>query len=252
MDLLAVTRALRESWLGTGALLMACFSCVPLKDLSSYSSGSEGVVPEQPESAPAAPSDRPDDSVAQAADAALTPPSGGEMSAGELVDTAPDPMPVGTQPAEQPPTAVVPRAADAADPCSALGGFMIPDSGSCYMVGDNVFAWLDARSFCQAWGGDLVQIDSPQENAALVERIQGSVWIGANDLDEEGMFRWAQGNLLDFEAWNPGQPNNLDGDEDCADLNAFSGRWSDVPCSGDESRRALCERAASAPSVAND
>lgn len=118
---------------------------------------------------------------------------------------------------------------------------MISEAGSCYMLGDNVFSWEDARNFCRAWGGDLVQIDSPGENAVLAERIDGSVWIGANDREEEGTFRWAQGNLIAFDAWGFNQPNDLEGAEDCAELRAADNRWSDVACTGDVVRRALCE-----------
>src|SRR5687768_5570154 len=67
---------------------------------------------------------------------------------------------------------------EAAASCAPMGGFTIPAMGSCYMLGDNVFTWQDARSFCQAWGGDLVEIDSFEENVALARRIDGSVWIG--------------------------------------------------------------------------
>jgi hypothetical protein len=123
-----------------------------------------------------------------------------------------------------------------------MGGFTIAPTQSCYILADDVFAWQDARDLCQAWGGDLVEIGSFEENGALAGRIGGSVWIGATDQAEEGVFRWAGGAPLVYAGWSFNQPNNLQGNEDCAELRALDQRWSDVPCTDDVSRRALCER----------
>jgi C-type mannose receptor len=109
-------------------------------------------------------------------------------------------------------------------------------------VGDTTLSWQDARDFCQAWGGDLVEIGSAEENAELTERIDGAAWIGASDQAEEGTFVWPGGNSLDYEAWFEGQPNNLQGLEDCVELRAIDGQWADTPCMGNVSRQALCER----------
>jgi hypothetical protein len=80
---------------------------------------------------------------------------------------------------------------------------------------------------------------------ALTERVDGSGWIGANDQDAEGMFRWANGAALEFAAWLADladQPNDLGENEDCAELLPFGGNWVDVPCAGELATQALCER----------
>jgi hypothetical protein len=133
-------------------------------------------------------------------------------------------------------------AVDAADECAAMGGFMIAATGSCYRVGDATLTWQDARSFCEAWGGDLVAIGSAEENEALAQQIDGSAWIGATDQDRDGVFVWPGGETLDYVAWGLGQPNNLDGIEQCVELRAFDDQWSDVPCTDDFARQAFCER----------
>jgi hypothetical protein len=134
-------------------------------------------------------------------------------------------------------------AVDAPDDCAAVGGFKLSVNSACYMLGDTTFAWQDARHFCQAWGGDLVEIGSPEENALVAEHIRGSAWIGATDQDQEGVFRWTGGDpLTGFAVWAAGQPDNLQGDEDCSELRAFDREWRDVPCTGDVARQALCER----------
>jgi hypothetical protein len=136
------------------------------------------------------------------------------------------------------------------DACAALGGTGISDLGSCYMFGDNVFSWQDARNFCQAWGGDLIAIESPEENTALADHIDRSVWIGAHDGEAEGTFSWARGNLIEYAAWGSGQPDDLGGVEDCVELRADN-RWNDVACTGEVARRALCEAPSSSSASAD-
>jgi hypothetical protein len=151
--------------------------------------------------------------------------------------------PAGSDPgaSDDSPTTPAPEV-DASPSCATMGGFTIAETGSCYMLGDNVFSWQDARNFCQAWGADLVEIGSLEENTALADRIDGSVWIGATDQDQEGVFRWVGGAPLGYAGWSFNQPNNLQGNEDCTELREVDERWSDVPCTGDIARRALCER----------
>ena len=55
-------------------------------------------------------------------------------------------------------------------------------------------------------------------------------WVGGNDRDVEGTFVWASDNsTLGFVNWNPGQPNNLNSNEDCLYL-CGDKRWNDGNC----------------------
>ena len=41
-------------------------------------------------------------------------------------------------------------------------------------------------------------------------------WLGARDDIIEGIWMWsADGSVLNYTDWNPGEPNNYDGNEDC-------------------------------------
>jgi lectin-like protein len=231
-----------------GVSLLACLGCVPQRELSSYG---EGAAPELDRA--------PDEGVAEAgmSGAGASPPAAAPaddddeaaptpMPTAAIEETAPSgaplaPATMNTAGSEDLPTMPAPEV-DAGASCAAMGGFTIAETDSCYMQGDNVFAWQDARSFCQAWGADLVEIDSLEENVALARSIDGSVWIGATDQQEEGLFRWVGGAPLGYAGWSLNQPNNLEGNEDCTELRASDERWSDVPCTGDVMRRALCER----------
>jgi hypothetical protein len=234
-----------RSAIGAAALPMAFIGCVPLKDLPSYS---ENAAPEQTASREPPPQDRIGIPVAPA----QTNPTAVEENnpAGAPLEPAPTtfgdnaPAPADATPGDAAATPALP-AIDAAGECAAIGGFTISETNSCYLVGDTTFSWRDARNFCQAWGGDLVQIDSAEENTQLAQRTEGSAWIGANDLGEEGTYRWVGGDPLQYMGWSMGQPNNLEGLEDCAELRIDEGLWGDVRCTDDVARRALCERSPS-------
>lgn len=135
-------------------------------------------------------------------------------------------------------TAPLPVASD----CRALGGFAISSTSSCYSFLVATFSWQRARNVCQEWGGDLVEIGSAEENGALAALATGSVWIGANDEEQEGTFRWAGGGLVDYAAWAPNQPDNWEGVEDCGELHGFDQLWNDRPCADMFAKQALCER----------
>lgn len=233
--------------------VFACLGCTPQHDLGSYS---EGAAQDQLAALePAAGGGRSGSDVSgdeprpEATSAApeVTAAVDEEGPAGASLDAA------GASPDASAPAAVEPGApgdlspvaqpaVDAGASCEALGGFALEESDSCYLLGDSVFAWQDARDVCQAWGGDLVEIGSPEESIALARRITASAWIGANDQEAEGSFRWASGAPLDFTQWAVNQPNNFGGNEDCSELVPFSGGWVDVPCTDNVQRFALCEQ----------
>jgi hypothetical protein len=225
-----------------GVFLMGSLGCVPMKDLSSYT---EGAAQEQSESPQVPPEQSVDTLGASTAEAA---PSPTETASIEERPTAPalDPTPVSPPGTEAEPGNTSPTVrtttVDAGADCAGLGGFTIAETSSCYLLGASTTSWQEARDFCQAWGGDLVEIGSAEENTGLTQRVNPSVWLGANDLEEEGTFRWAGGNPLEYMWWAAGQPNDLMGLEDCSELPPFSDGWVDVPCTGDVDRQPLCEQ----------
>jgi hypothetical protein len=51
------------------------------------------------------------------------------------------------------------------------------------------------------------------------------------DTEVEGEWRWPDGTLLSYEPWHEGEPNDWDGQEDCAALNWHGAvRWNDIIC----------------------
>ena len=121
--------------------------------------------------------------------------------------------------------------------------------------------WFEAKDYCEGKGGKLVEIDSEEENTALVEEINKkgytgrsmNFWIGLTDLENEGDWRLASNGLKpSYLNWAYNQPNNRGGNEDCARIRIVSTHywvdtWSDIFCNSTAgyhtwiSMHALCE-----------
>lgn len=126
--------------------------------------------------------------------------------------------------------------------CDGDGEFPSVDGERCYRVSDDVASWPDASSACLDWGGDLVRVESAEEDTFLTERLTISVWIGANDRELEGSMRWTDGSALSFANWGDGQPDDFNAQEDCVEKRASAGgTWNDRPCELDV-REFACER----------
>jgi hypothetical protein len=124
---------------------------------------------------------------------------------------------------------------------------------------------LDAEALAVSLGGHLVTINDAAEQAWLLETF-GSIasdnssnlaenfWIGLNDLEEEGTFRWFSGEPVDYINWASTEPAN-DRGEDVVLLdhpaNGTLGEWNDVGSlmlgQGSEVYRAIVEIGASPP-----
>ena len=91
-------------------------------------------------------------------------------------------------------------------------------------------SWFEANKFCKNIGAKLVEINSEEENAAIVDEINKRkfqekkmyFWIGLTDLRKEGVWKLeSNGATANYQNWdesykdNP-EPNNHGGNEDCA------------------------------------
>merc|ERR1712176_640405 len=62
----------------------------------------------------------------------------------------------------------------------------------------------------------------------LVQRNK-RYWIGANDINEEGVFEWTDGAEFSFTQWGRGEPSTRSPSSDCATLR--NGFWNTRECS---------------------
>ncbi|TSM60514.1 C-type lectin domain family 4 member M [Bagarius yarrelli] len=92
--------------------------------------------------------------------------------------------------------------------------------------------WSESRHDCQERGADLVIINS-QEEQDMINMWRGNedAWIGANDQNAEGDWKWVDGTAVTDGFWISGEPNNK-GEEDCA-VSGYQSipNWNDISCS---------------------
>ena len=111
-------------------------------------------------------------------------------------------------------------------------------------------SWFEADEHCKSRGAHLVEINSEEENAAIVEEIMNGrqeekssfFWIGLTDENKEGTWNLASGAETTYMNWdksyvsNP-EPNNYDGNEHCAHIRSGGcpewdqSAWADIDCS---------------------
>ncbi|XP_025759488.1 C-type lectin domain family 4 member E-like isoform X3 [Oreochromis niloticus] len=104
---------------------------------------------------------------------------------------------------------------------------------SCYLLSESSDSWHSARKNCTDQGADLVVIDSPEE--------QKRTWIGLNDIEQEGTWKWVDGTPLTLKYWASGQPDNAFPKENCAHIRFYENTsWNDFPCQN--SLQWVCEK----------
>ncbi|XP_026115239.1 CD209 antigen-like protein C [Carassius auratus] len=99
--------------------------------------------------------------------------------------------------------------------------------------------WNESRRYCRERGTDLIIIKNKEEQD-FVKNICGSdhFWIGLTDIEEEGRWKWVDGSTLTSEFWKSGEPNDYQGNEDCANTRSLG--WFDTKC--DSSVKWICEK----------
>ncbi|XP_072364675.1 macrophage mannose receptor 1 [Scyliorhinus torazame] len=101
---------------------------------------------------------------------------------------------------------------------------------------DTKKSWSEARDYCRAVGGDLASIHDHSEERFLWNKLVSlmvfsPVWIGLHKPGPNSGFVWSDGSPVGFLNWNPGEPNQYRGIENCAESGTDSEmRWNDIHC----------------------
>ncbi|XP_031440196.1 perlucin-like protein isoform X2 [Clupea harengus] len=121
----------------------------------------------------------------------------------------------------------------------------IPHKCKFYLLSDELLQWEESRQKCISAGGDLVTIDSEEEQSFLVNHIDRTTlkeipfWIGLTDRQKEGQWLWLDGKSLqdNLTFWDKDQPDNgPDGErpegQDCAWFRSVThiNNWMDGYC----------------------
>lgn len=109
--------------------------------------------------------------------------------------------------------------------------------------------WEDSRSFCKAFGGELVSITNSSEVEFIYNQTKSlgnyAFWIGlyrnkTTKNPKEGWV-WSDGsNFTNPEQWRNLEPNNYLNNEKCAEMLSTSRQWNDNDCKKKFS--SICER----------
>ena len=92
-----------------------------------------------------------------------------------------------------------------------------------------------AKTQCESDGAFLAIPRSEAENDYIGDLIPNAkIWIGINDIDEEGVFVAVDGSDITYTNWNSGEPNNSPtwnyiGDEDAVHIHDHQNTWNDQP-----------------------
>ncbi|XP_065327714.1 C-type lectin domain family 4 member E-like [Pelmatolapia mariae] len=126
--------------------------------------------------------------------------------------------------------------------------------GKCYYFSTSKSSWNESRDDCRAKGGDLVKIDSREEQEFLWKKVRGIMkdhedkfWIGLTDSAEQGRWLWVDGSPLNesLSYWNYNEPDNWP-EDDCVLMgeksHGYQKSWSDISCK--VPRRSICENPA--------
>ncbi|PVD31937.1 hypothetical protein C0Q70_07363 [Pomacea canaliculata] len=99
---------------------------------------------------------------------------------------------------------------------------------TCLKVSTTCEKYATAKANCEADGAHLYDVKYPvldEERVRFAVKQAGlsstpiAFWVGGNDLEVEGDYRWSDGTPLpSFKLWETGQPSDNDDGEDCIAL----------------------------------
>ena len=125
--------------------------------------------------------------------------------------------------------------------------------GSCYKLFTELKEQASSKQECNENDAHLVTIESAEKQAFIYEKFLAGTdkkdyWIGLTDADVENEWKWCDGRKLTiYTNWAPGQPNNLDDNQDCVGIRKghffdtdYDGEWHDNACT--KKKEFICER----------
>ncbi|XP_053302295.1 C-type lectin domain family 4 member E isoform X2 [Pleuronectes platessa] len=133
-----------------------------------------------------------------------------------------------------------------------------PHGGKCYFFSSVTLTWNESRKQCKSMRGDLVVINSREEQRFLQTRLRGKMendedkfWIGLTDSKKEDEWLWVDKTRLDqsWQFWLGKEPDNWNGEnpdgENCVRMGEKDGAedlktWNDQSCKSVQ--KSICEK----------
>jgi len=89
----------------------------------------------------------------------------------------------------------------------------------CYLWSTDKKNWTEAEDFCRKEGGHLASVHSNATFAFVLEGMNRTglemAWLGGNDIEEEGTWKWVDCSPWNVTFWGNSEPNNAGGAEHC-------------------------------------
>ena len=86
--------------------------------------------------------------------------------------------------------------------------------------------WADAETHCQVEGGHLASVLTKGDQLEL-EAFNLNAWIGGNDMEEEGIMKWSNGEPWGYTEWRQGF-GNMGVNQNCIMVSQHG--WKDASC----------------------
>ncbi|KAM4636293.1 uncharacterized protein O3C94_017464 isoform 2-T2 [Discoglossus pictus] len=102
-----------------------------------------------------------------------------------------------------------------------------------FVTNEKATTYNEANSICSKAGGQMASPQNAEENQAMrtiALQYDKTVWLGINDIQTEGSFRYPSGEFISYSNWKTGEPNDHQGFEDCV-IMLTTGEWNDATCS---------------------
>jgi hypothetical protein len=137
-------------------------------------------------------------------------------------------------------------AGDAADDAAsdASASVICADAGTARKYCSTELTHDEAAAYCATQGMTLTSVMNSSDNGSMINGailLSGTpFWIGLDDIEVEGEFHWDDGSALRFTSWDPGQPDDAGGAQDCvvSGFDVMADTWADVGC--DERHPFVC------------
>ncbi|XP_067354722.1 C-type lectin domain family 10 member A-like [Channa argus] len=104
---------------------------------------------------------------------------------------------------------------------------------SCLFISNSTKTWNESNQVCNGLGGQLVIINTQEKQDFLSSTLGKSSWIGLTDQQNEGVWKWVDGTVVNRTFWPSPQPDNWLGNENCAQISkqyTAPNNWNDLSC----------------------
>lgn len=108
----------------------------------------------------------------------------------------------------------------------------IRDNDRIYSLYNEAMTWTEAKAFCEKQSGHLITVESLHEQSILETLLEAGIrdfyWLGASDVEVEGVFNWVTHEPFSYTNWATNQPDNWQNNEHYLHAYRANGKWNDA------------------------